>query len=568
MLRPPVILLRDGGDTAQGRAHVLTNIAACEAVADVLSTTLGPRGMDKLIVGADGKTTITNDGATIVRLLDVVHPAARVMVDVARAQDAQVGDGTTSVVVLAGELLRLARPFIEDGVAPQVIVRGYRRALDEALGALDAIAVPPASLVPGAANQSEARRVFLQRCAATAMNSKLISAQQDFFSSMVVDAQLAVSPDAAAETDEAYSSDDNGARLVGVKQVAGGGLQDTLLVHGVAFERTFTYAGAEQQPKRLDDAPVLLLALELELKAERDNAEVRVSTVEEYRRVVDAEWALLFGKLDAIANSGARIVFSRLPIGDVATQFFAERGVYAAGRVSDDDLARAAAATGAPPAPHASVSDLAPRHLGRAGRFEERQVGDKRYLFLTQCPGARTATIVLRGGSAQFLAEAERSLHDALMVVRRAARARAVVGGAGATEMELALRLRDAARLVPGKAQLAMLAYAHGLEALPRALCDNAGIDATDALTVLRKRHAAGERWAGIVLGAGDDSALPVADALAGARPVWEPAELKANVLAAATEAACAVLSVDMTVKPAPRNERPLESALPGQHAH
>lgn len=503
---------------------------------EVLSTTLGPRGMDKLIVDGNGKATISNDGATIIKLLDVVHPAARTLVDIAKAQDAEVGDGTTSVVLLAGELLKLAKPFIEEGVAPQVIVRAYRRACELALERVNALAVPiqredPVEL-----------RSLLEKCASTSMNSKLIQSQQVFFAKMVVDAVLLLDED---ELDE---------KMIGVKKVPGGGLQDSQLVEGVAFEKTFSYAGFEQQPKHFDNPSILLLNIELELKAERDNAEVRIDRVEDYQKIVDAEWGILFEKLDQIAATGAQVVLSKLAIGDVATQYFAERGIFAAGRVPDGDLVRMVAAVGG--AVQTTVSELRAEHLGHCGRFEERQVGEKRYNFFSGCSHAKTGTMLLRGGSEQFIAEVERSLHDAIMIVRRAVKNHGIVAGGGAVEMELTRFLRDHAKTIAGKQQLLVLAYAQAFEAIPRQLCDNAGFDSIDILTQLRKRHAIGEVWAGV-----DVANESVTDNMAAF--VWEPAVVKTNLIAAATEAACTILSVDLTIKAAQRNDK-MQSALPG----
>jgi len=302
-------VLREGTDTSQGKGQLLSNINACLSVVDAIRTTLGPRGMDKLIVNNNGQATISNDGATILKLLDIVHPAARCLVDIARAQDAEVGDGTTSVVLLAGELLKQVRGFVEEGVAPNVIIKAFRRACILACDAIRAMAV---DAVPAGQDESgPALREMLEACAATAMNSKLISSQQAFFKRMVVDAVLHLDP--AAGLDE---------RLIGMKRIPGGALEESQLVDGVAFKKTFVYAGFEQQPKSFDNPKILCLNLELELKAERDNAEVRVERVEDYQAIVDAEWRIIGDKLELIAATGAQVVLSRLAIGDLAMQFF------------------------------------------------------------------------------------------------------------------------------------------------------------------------------------------------------------------------------------------------------
>lgn len=502
----------------------------------MLSTTLGPRGMDKLIVDATGKATISNDGATIIKLLDIVHPAARTLVDIAKAQDAEVGDGTTSVVLVAGELLKLAKPFIEEGVAPQIIIKGFHAACEMAMERINEMAVPIKH------DNAEELISLLRKCASTSMNSKLIQSHQEFFSRMVVEAVMMLDSETLDE------------KMIGIKKVSGGAMQDSALVDGVAFEKTFSYAGFEQQPKHFENPQILLLNIELELKAERDNAEIRIEKVEEYQKIVDAEWDILFEKLDKITATGAQIVLSKLAIGDVATQYFAERGIFAAGRVPETDLVRMVAAVGG--AIQTTVNDLHPENLGTCAKFEERQVGEKRFNFFSGCPKAKTCTMVLRGGSEQFIAEVERSLHDAIMIVRRAMKNQSIVAGGGAVEMELARHLRDRAKTIAGKQQLIILAFAHALEVIPRQLCDNAGFDSIDILTQLRKRHATGDIWAGV-----DIARESVTDNMAAF--VWEPSLVKTNLISAATEAACTILSVDLTVKAAKRGEG-MQSALPG----
>ena len=264
-------------------------------------------------------------------------------------------------------------------------------------------------------------RSLLLKCASTSMSSKLIHSEKPFFSKMVVDAILCLDQD---DLDES---------LIGVKKIAGGGLQDSLLVKGVAFKKTFTYAGAEQQPKHFENPHVLCLNVELELKAEKDNAEVRVDAVSEYQAIVDAEWEIIYRKLEAIEKTGAKVVLSKLPIGDLATQWFADRDIFCAGRVAAGDLRRVVQAAGG--SIQSTCSDIAREHLGTCGLFAERQIGGERYNMFEDCPKAKTCTLILRGGAEQFIEEVERSLHDALMVVKRAVRNGEVVAGGGAIEV-------------------------------------------------------------------------------------------------------------------------------------
>lgn len=527
--QPQIILLKEGTDTSQGKAQIISNINACCAVADAVRTTLGPRGMDKLVF--DGrKTTISNDGATIMRLLDVVHPAAKTLVDISMSQDAEVGDGTTSVVLLAGEILKEVKVFVEDNLHSRTIIQGLRQACQLSLKTIEEICVR---------QEGDQFRMLLEKCAGTALNSKLIARQKHVFAPMVVDAVTSLDTNM---TD---------IRMVGIKKVVGGSVVDSELIAGVAFAKTFSYAGFEQQPKHLSNPKILLLNLELELKSEKENAEVRITDPDQYQSIVDAEWNIIYDKLDKCIASGAKVVLSRLPIGDLATQYFADREIFCAGRVAPGDMERVAKATGGQV--QTTVNDLTPAILGECAAFEEKGVGDQRYNFFTGCPKAKTATILLRGGGEQFLDETERSVHDALMIVKRTLSSRAVVAGGGAIEMELSKRLRRHARTIMGKQQLILNAFARALEIVPRQLSDNAGLDSTDVLNRLRRDHAVSEgdegMWIGVdVFNEGTCNTLESG--------VWEPAANKLNSLAAATEAACCILSIDETVRN-PQSEKP-----------
>ncbi|KAG1830734.1 chaperonin Cpn60/TCP-1 family [Suillus variegatus] len=523
-MQPTVVLLREGTDTSQGNPQLLSNISACLAISETLSSTLGPRGMDKLIVNERGEAQITNDGATILKLLDIVHPAARTLVDIARAQDAEVGDGTTSVVLLAAQFLKEVRGYIEEGVSPHIIMKGFRKASQLAEERIKAIQIT------------------------TSMSSKLIHSEKPFFSNMVVDC----------------CSEPGSKRLGRVahwgEKDPGGGMQDSLLIRGVSFKKTFTYAGAEQQPKSFRDPLILSLNVELELKAEKDNAEVRVEAVKDYQAIVDAEWEIIYRKLEAIEKTGAKVVLSKLPIGDLATQWFADRDIFCAGRVPAGDLRRVCQAVGG--SVQSTCSDIAREHLGTCGRFEERQVGGERYNIFEECPKAQTCTLLLRGGAEQFIEEVERSLHDAIMVVKRAIRNGEVVAGGGAVEMDLSAHIRKHALSIPGKQQLILTAFAKALEIIPRQICDNAGLDSTDILNKLRMRHAAGNKWFGVDV----DGPEGVRDNMEAF--VWEPPLVKLNAISSATEAACLILSVDETVRnPQSEAQNPGPKAPPGAAA-
>lgn len=520
MLQPQILILKDGTENSQGKDQVCANINACLGIVDLVKTTLGPRGHDKLIKNGD-KSTISNDGATIIKLLDIGHPAAKSLCEVAISQDNEVGDGTTSVTVFSGELLREAKGFIEDGMSSQTIINGYYEALYFAKEKLKELQYNINE------KSAEEKQEMLIKCAATSLNSKLIAPYKDFFSKMVVN---------AVERLEDYGDKS----LIGIKHVLGGSISDSVLIDGVAFKKTFSYAGFEQQPKKFTNPKILVLNVELELKSEKENAEVRIENPDDYQAIVDAEWKIIYTKLENIINSGAQVVLSKLPIGDLATQYFADRDIFCAGRVVDDDLKRVLKATGA--TINHTCNDIREESLGKCGYFIEKQIGAERYNIFEKCFEAKSSTIILRGGAEQFIEEAERSIHDAVMVVKRATKATSIVPGAGAIEMELSKHLRNYALGIKGKEQLVALSFAKALEVIPHQLALNAGLDAVDLINKLRQKHHIndGVNYGINVFQGGLIDSFNT--------HIWEPTMLKSNVLSAATEAACMILSVDQTV--------------------
>ena len=530
MLNQPILVLKKGTENTQGKEQIISNIQACQSVVEIIRTTLGPRGMDKMIV-SDGSTTISNDGATIIKLLSIEHPAAKSLADVAKSQDNEVGDGTTSVMILSGELLKEAKQFIEDGMSPQVIINGYWTALNFAKEKLGECAVTIDD------KSEEEKRNLLLRCAQTSLNSKLIAKDKEFFSKMIVE---------AVEKLEGFMDKD----LIGIKHVTGGSITDSFLVDGVAFKKSFSYAGFEQQPKKFQNPKIVILNVELELKSEKENSELRITNPDDFQSFVDAEWKIINKKLENIVNSGANVVLSQLPIGDLATQYFADRNVFCAGRVSQEDLTRVSKATGARLLQ--TCNDINEKCLGTCGLFEEKQIGAERFNLFQECAHSKTATIILRGGAEQFIEEAERSMNDAIMVVRRASKATSIVCGGGAIEMELSKHVRKLGMKITGKEQLVVLGFARALETIPRTLAENSALDAVEILNKLRQKYDTQ-----------DDCRFGV-DCFNGGISnmylnfVWEPTMLKENVLVAATEAACSVISVDQTVKN-PKSEQAIQ---------
>ena len=531
MLNQPILLLKKGTENTQGKEEILSNIEACLALVEIIRTTLGPRGMDKMIISDGGNTTISNDGATIIKLLNIEHPAGKSLVDVAKSQDNEIGDGTTSVMIFAGELLKEAKQFIEDGISPQIIINGFWRGLQLALKKLSECAITINE------KSEEEKRNLLLKCAETSLNSKLIANNKEFFSKMIVE---------AVEKLEGFKDKD----LIGIKHITGGSITDSLLIDGVAFKKSFSYAGFEQQPKKFKDAKIIILNVELELKSEKENSELRISNPEDFQSFVDAEWKIINKKLENIVNSGANVVLSKLPIGDLATQYFADRNVFCAGRVAAEDIERVAKATGA--CLLQTCNDIAEKSLGTCGLFEERQIGAERFNLFMECPKSKTATIIIRGGAEQFIEEAERSMNDAIMIVRRASKATSIVAGGGAIEMELSKYVRNEGMKISGKEQLIVLGFAKALEIIPKTLAQNSALDAIDIMNKLRQKH-----------NKEDDCKFGVNCFDGGIidtyiNYVWEPTILKENILNSATEAACTIISVDQTIKN-PKSEQAIQ---------
>lgn len=328
--------------------------------------------------------------------------------------------------------------------------------------------------------------------------------------------------------------------LIGIKKVNGGTLKDSCLIDGIAFKKTFSYAGFEMQRKKYQKPKIALLNVELELKAERSNAEIRIQSVDEYQRIVDAEWKILYDKLDAIVKSGAKVVLSRLVIGDVATQYFADRDIFCAGRVTEEDMERMVMSCGG--ALLSVLDDIQEKDLGISEVFEEVQIGEERYNIFKGGARSNACTIILRGCGDQFLEEVERALHDSLMVVKKAIQYKSVVGGAGSIEMHLSRELKEYALTVQNKEQLIIAAFARALEVIPRQLCQNAGVDSSFMLNSLRTEHSKGNMWSGVDL---DNDCVrdTMKDCL------WEPSMIKINEISSATEAACIILTSDETIK-------------------
>ncbi|HZW54733.1 MAG TPA: thermosome subunit beta, partial [Nitrososphaerales archaeon] len=492
------------------------NIFAAKLIAEIVKSSLGPRGMDKMLVDSLGDVTITNDGATILKEIDVQHPAAKMIVEISKTTDNEVGDGTTSAVVLAGALLENAEELISKDVHPTIIVDGYRKAEDRALEILNEIAI----------KVDPSDRKTLVRIAETSMQTKLVSDISEELAITVVEAMMQV---AEKQSDSSFKVDiDN----VKVEKKPGGSTSDTKLVRGIILDKEVVHTG---MPKRVENAKIALINSPLEIEKTEISAEIRISDPSQMKKFLEEENTMLRSMVDKIASVGANVLICQKGIDDVAQHFLAKRSILTVRRAKESDITKLARATGARII--TNIDDLSERDLGYAEVVEERKLEEDRWVFVEGCKDPKAVTILVRGGSQRVVDEAERSLHDAIMVTKDVLERPAIVAGGGAPEAEMSFRLRDYAHKLAGREQLAVLKFADALEVIPLTLAENAGMDPIDAQVELRTKHGQGKTWFGVNV-----RTNKVSDML---EDVIEPAAVKEEVIKAATEASCMILRVD-----------------------
>ncbi len=523
----PVLILKEGTQRTYGREALRNNILAAKVMAELLKTSLGPRGLDKMLVDAFGDIVVTNDGATIVKEMEVQHPAAKLLVEVAKAQDAEVGDGTTSVVVLAGTLLEKAEKLLDENIHPSIIMSGYTKALSKALEILDNMAIPV-----DIENEAELRKIV-----ETTLSSKYTGhgPEKQKIIDMVVEAIKII---AQKKPDGGYNVDLD---LVKIEKKKGGSLLDSKLIRGVVLDKEVVHPG---MPKRVENAKILVLDAPLEIQKPDITTKIRVTDIEQLDRFLEEETRLLKEMVEKIAATGANVVITQKGIDDVAQHFLAKRGILAVRRVKRSDIEKVARATGAKIV--TSLRDLKPDYLGEAELVEERKVGEDKMVFIEGAKNPRSVTILLRGANDMLLDEAERNIMDALHSLRNILREPKIVGGGGAAEVELAEKLRDYARTVGGKEQMAIEAYAEALEVIPTVLAESAGMDALDTILQLRALHNKGFKNAGVNVLAGkiEEDMTRI--------NVYEPLLVKKQVVKSASEAAVSLLKIDDVIAAAP----------------
>ncbi len=512
----PVLILKEGASQTKGRDAQKNNIAAAKLISEVLRTSLGPRGMDKMLVDGLGDVTITNDGATILKEIDVQHPAAKMMVEISKATDNEVGDGTSSVVVLAGALIEKAEELITNDVHPTIIVDGYRKSAIKSIEFFNSVARKIE-----AGNKSE-----LIKVARTSMQTKLVSKESSELAELVVTAALQVSE--PSESGYLVDIDD-----VKVEKKAGGSLRDTKLIKGIVLDKEVVHGG---MPKRIEKAKIALVNSALEIEKTEFDAKINISSPDQMKMFLEEENKMLKSMVDKIISSGANVTICQKGIDDVAQHYLAKSNILAVRRVKESDMTKLARATGARIVNN--LEDLSSKDLGSADLVEERKVETDKWVFIEGCKHPKAVTILIRGGSQRVVDEAERALHDALMVTKDVMEKPFIVAGGGSPESFVAGKLRDWSSTLSGREQLAADKFAESLEVIPLALAENAGMDPIDTLTELRSKQAKGSKWSGIDARSGKVVDMSKLD-------IVEPLSVKEQIIKSATEVASMILRID-----------------------
>jgi thermosome len=509
----PIIILREGATRNRGQEARNNNFAAASAVAGAVRSTLGPKGMDKMLIDSMGDITITNDGVTIMKEMDIEHPAAKMMVEIAKTQDAEVGDGTTTAVVIAGELLKNAEGLLNQGVHPTVIAEGYRMAASKALVMLDgfSITVKPTDTA------------MLKKIADTALTGKNAEVSKDRLCDILVKAITFVT-DSDGKVDIGH---------INVEKKVGGSVDDTNLIEGMVIDKERAHPS---MPKSVKNARILLLNAALEFKKSEVNAKIDISTPGQVQAFLDEEEHMVHTMVNKVVKSGATVIFCQKGIDDVAQHYLAKAGILAVRRLKKSDIENLARATGANIVN--TIDAITPKDLGTAGLVEERKVSGDEMIYVSKCKDPKAVSIIVKGGTEHVVDELERAIHDALMVVSVVVEGKKIVAGGGAPETELSLQLRKYASQEGGRVQLAIEAFAGALEVIPRSLAENAGLDAIDMLVAIRAAHEAGKKNFGLDVYQGK----PVDMLKAG---VVEPLRVKTQAISSAAEAAVMILRID-----------------------
>jgi thermosome len=524
----PIVLLKEGTSETKGNQAQRNNITAAKTVAEIVRTSLGPRGMDKMLVDTLGDVTITNDGATILKEIDVQHPAAKMMVEISKATDNEVGDGTTSTVVLAGSLLEKAEELITKNVHPTVVVEGFKKASQKAIETLREVAtkVDPTD------------KAFLSKIAKTSMASKMVSADSRELADMVVDSVVAV----AEKSGDQYKVDiDN----IKVEKKAGGSIRDTKLIHGIVLDKEVVHGG---MPKKIENAKIAVINSALEIEKTEFDAKININSPDQMQQFIDEENRMLKAMVDKISSAGANVLLCQKGIDDIAQHYLAKAGILAVRRIKESDMYKLSRATGARIVNN--LDELSANDLGNAKLVEERKVETDKWVFVEECKNPKSVSILVRGGSQRVVDEAERSVHDAIMAVKDVVEYPHILVGGGAPEALASLKLREWASTLSGREQLAAEKFADGIETIPIVLAENAGMDPLDTQVQLRSKSSTGRARYGIDVMNGKVADLAAKD-------IYEPLAVKEQVINAATEAACMILRIDDVIAASKSKDMP-----------
>jgi len=513
----PVLILKEGTTRSRGREAQRNNIAAARIIGEVLKTTLGPRGMDKMLIDSLGDITITNDGAAILDEIEVEHPAAKMMVEVAKTQDDMVGDGTTTAVVLAGELLKKAEELLDQNIHPTIIVSGYRKAAQKAVEVINKIAKPV----------DIEDRETLRKVALTSMASKAVGTAREHLAEIAIDAVKQI----VEQRGERRVADIDNIQII---KKTGKGLLESQLVKGVIIDKEVVHSG---MPKKVENAKIALLDCPLEIEKTEFSAEIRIRDPTQMKAFLDQETQMLKEMVEKIKAAGANVVFCQKGIDDMAQHFLAKEGILAARRIKQSDMEKLARATGGRIV--TDLDDLTPQDLGKAGLVEERKIGEDKMIFVEECINPRSVAILIRAGLERMVDEAERAMTDALSVVSDVIENNKIVAGGGAVEVEVAKELRDYATKVGGREQLAIEAFADSIEIVPRTLAENAGLEPIDIIVELRAAH---EKTDGYYMGVNVFTGKVEDMYNTG---VVEPVIVKEQAVKSAAESASMILRID-----------------------
>ena len=541
----PIFVLKEGTTESKGRQAQRNNITAAKLIAELVKSALGPRGMDKMLVSSIGDVTITNDGATILKEVDIEHPAAKMMVEVAKSVDNEVGDGTTSAVVLAGALIEKAEELISKEVHPTVIVEGYQMASEKAIEFLrDA-----ATKLNDPAGEKD--KETLLTVAKTSMASKLVSGESADLAKIVVQAVLNVAEERIDEREGETRQQQQQKKFridvdnIKVEKKAGGSLNDTQLIYGIVLDKEVVHGG---MPKRIEGAKIALLNAPMEIEKTEMSAEIRISEPQQMQMFLEEENRMLKSMVDKVVAAGANVVLCQKGIDDIAQHYLSKAGIMAVRRIKESDMFKLAKATGARVANN--IDELTASDLGSADLAEERKVETDKWVFIEGCKNPKAVSILIRGGSQRVIDEAERSVHDAIMVVKDVLEYPYVIAGGGAPEALVAARLRDWSGSLSGRTQIAAYRFAEAIEAIPITLAENAGMDPLDTQVQLRARVAeslerSGQGRAEIVKAKYGINVIEGKVADVSKQNIFEPLAVKEQVINSATEAANLILRID-----------------------